>query len=158
MHAAHRNLRALAAGLAAAGLAAPPAHAAANDAWPTAQDIHFVQQMELRAWEARRAQDVAFFERQLADDHVSVQPAGVADKAAVLATLRARRCPLDDYRLGPITLHMPAPNLIVFSYRAEQSGRCGEQALASPSWVSSTYVRRDGQWANTLHQHTPARY
>lgn len=154
--AALRRARALALAV-ASGLAAATAQAAGADAWPIAQDIHFVRQMELRSWDARQAQDLAFFERLLADDHLSVQARGVAGKAAVLDALRTRACQIDDYRLGPLTLHLPAPGLIVFTYRAEQTTRCGAEPLPSPSWVSSAYVRRNGQWAQLLHQHTPAR-
>lgn len=122
----------------------------------TAQDLHYVQQVESRSWDARQANDAAFFERLLASDHVQVDRTGIADKAAVLAAIRDKACTMQRHQLAPFRLGTPAPNLVVLSYRAEHDLRCGAAAATSPVWVTSAYVRRGDTWVRVLNQLTPA--
>jgi len=113
--------------------------------------------LETRTWAAWQAQDAAFFERILAEDHLDVHPTGIVSKAVVVGAVRARICRVARYALGPMNPHRIDERTWLVTYRAEQETTCAGVAVPSPAWVTSLYVRRDGHWLNVLFQPTPAR-
>jgi hypothetical protein len=46
-------------------------------------------------------------------------------------------------------------NTALLNYWAEQDTTCNGNAVPSPAWVSSLYVRRGERWVNALYQQTP---
>ena len=110
--------------------------------------------LETRSWEAWKARDGDYFEWFLSDDHVEIGVAGVADKRAVVATVRSTACVVRDYTVSDFHAQLLGPDVAVLTYHAAQDTRCGGVAVPSPVWVSSLYVRRDGRWVNAVYQQT----
>jgi CubicO group peptidase (beta-lactamase class C family) len=48
-----------------------------------------------------------------------------------------------------------AENAALVTYRATQNTTCGQTKVPSPSWVASTFVKRNGRWRNAIYQQTP---
>ena len=135
----------LAAGAATAALGTP--------AIPEAELIA----LEKASWEAWKARDASFYERTLSDDHMDVHGFGIADKAAVVATVASPACVVEGYTLDGFRFRPLGDDAAMLTYRAEQKTTCNGKAVPSPVWVSSVYARRNGRWVNVLFQQTPAR-
>jgi len=63
-----------------------------------------IRDLESRSWVAWKAQDAAFFDQFLSDDHVEVHGYGVTTKASVVDAVRRAGCVVQAYALGPLTL------------------------------------------------------
>lgn len=57
-----------------------------------------------------------------------------------------------DLEIGSAFAHQPMDDLAVLGYEARVTRGDGQPYRA---WIGSTYVRRDGAWKLTAHQHTP---
>ncbi|MGH9443676.1 MAG: nuclear transport factor 2 family protein [Thermoanaerobaculia bacterium] len=108
--------------------------------------------LEKRSWEAWQKRDGAFFADFVTDDHVDVHAGGPADKAAVVAVVGSPVCVVKSYSVGDFRFTQLGPDTALLVYHAEQDTSCGGNAVPSPSWVSSLYVRRNGRWKNALFQ------
>ena len=113
-------------------------------------------QLETQSWVAWKAQDAAFFEDFLADDHVELGPNGALGKADVVRFIRGHACQVASYEIGQPTVTLVSPTSAVLVYRARQDTRCGGQAVPSPTWATSLYALRDGKWRNVLYEQIPA--
>jgi len=83
---------------------------------------------------------------------VEVGFGGVADKAAVLATVRSRGCVVKSYSVTDLALHRLSADTALLTYHAAQDTVCGSVPVPSPVWVASLYVRRGGRWLNAVYQ------
>ena len=119
-------------------------------------DVDLVRELETKSWIAWKAQDAAFFERFLSEDHVEVHGYGIAGRTAVVNAIRGRVCIVQSYSLSKFSTAVVAPDAVLVTYRADQETHCGNSKLPSPVWVTSLYVKRSGQWLNVLYQQTPA--
>lgn len=111
--------------------------------------------LERQSWVAWQGHDHDFFARMLADDHVDVGTRGVADKASVIAGVASPACTVKSYALGDLKFTRLSADSAMIVYRAQQDTMCGTARVPSPTWVTSVYVNRDGQWLNTSFQLTP---
>ncbi len=108
--------------------------------------------LEKASWEAWKARDASFYERTLSDDHMDVHGFGIADKAAVVATVGSPACVVEGYTLDGFRFRALGADAAMLTYRAEQKTTCNGKPVPSPVWVSSVYSRRDGRWVNVLFQ------
>lgn len=100
-----------------------------------------------QALAATRDRDQDFYRGYLADDAIAVLPAGVFDKAAVVAALGAARVPFQSSKVENTQVIVLNPDAGVVTYRAE---------LASGQvFVTTVYARRNGVWQGVLYQQTP---
>jgi hypothetical protein len=113
--------------------------------------------LERDSWKAWQAQDAAFFETFLSDDHVDVGPNGVVSKKAVVSFIGARACKVESYVLDNFTLTRLSETSAALLYHARQTTTCGGVAIPSPVWATSVYVLRNGRWQNTIYQQLPQR-
>ena len=120
-----------------------------------AADEEAIRALEARSWVAWQAQDAAFFDAFLSDDHVEVHGYGVTGKASVVSALRGNGCAVRTYTLGPMSFVAISVDSAMVTYRAEQDTHCGAAKVPSPVWATSVYVRRSGKWLNVLYQQTP---
>ena len=111
--------------------------------------------LEQQSWVAWQAHDAAFFERFLSADHVEMQGAGPAGKAAVVRGV-AGGCVVKSYKVDRFKLAHFSPDAALLTYRAEQDTTCGTAKVPSPVWATSLFVKRDGRWQNVLYVHSPA--
>jgi hypothetical protein len=112
--------------------------------------------LEAQSWVAWKAQDAAFFEDFLAEDHVELGPNGPFGKQGVVSFIRGHACQVASYEIGKPTVTVVSPTSVVLVYRAVQDTHCGAQAVPSPTWATSLYALRDGKWKNVLYQQMPA--
>jgi hypothetical protein len=100
-----------------------------------------------QALAATRDRDQDFYRGYLADDAVAILPAGVFDKAAVVAALGSSQVPFQSSRVADTRVKVLGPDAGVVTYRA---------TLASGEvFVTTVYARRDGTWQGVLYQQTP---
>jgi hypothetical protein len=96
---------------------------------------------------ATRNRDQDFYRGYLADDAVAVLPAGVFDKAAVIAALGAPRVAFQASAIEDTRVMVLGPDTGIVTYRAT----FGDQVV----FVSTVYARRDGAWQGVFYQQTP---
>lgn len=113
--------------------------------------------LEKQSWEAWKKRDGKFFQEFLSDDHVEVGFGGVANKATVVAGVASPVCVVKSYAVEKFELTLIDASTALLTYHAEQDTTCGGNAVPSPVWVSSLYVRRGGHWLNAFYQQTQTR-
>jgi hypothetical protein len=113
-----------------------------------------VEELERQSWVSWQKRDGAFFQRFLSDDHVEVHATGLAGKQAVVATVSSPGCVVNSYRVGDFKVTHINADTILLNYNAAQDTVCFKKKVPSPAWVSSLYVRRNGEWLNILYQHS----
>jgi hypothetical protein len=113
--------------------------------------------LERQSWVAWQKRDGKFFQDFLADDHVEVGFSGTTNKATVVAFVASPVCVVKSYAVDKFELTQFDANTALLTYHAEQDTTCGGNAVPSPVWVSSLYVRRDGRWLNAFYQQTQTR-
>jgi len=113
--------------------------------------------LEKQSWEAWKKRDGKFFQDFLSDDHVEVGFGGVTNKATVVAGVASPVCVVKSYMVEKFELTMIDANTALLTYHAEQDTNCGGNAVPSPVWASSLYVRRGGHWLNAFYQQTQTR-
>jgi hypothetical protein len=100
-----------------------------------------------RVLAATREHDQEFYRGYLADDAVAVLPAGVFDKAAVIAAVGAPRVPFQASAIEDTRVKVLGPDTGIVTYRAT----LGDQVM----FVTTVYARRDGAWQGVFYQQTP---
>lgn len=113
--------------------------------------------LEKQSWEAWKNHDGKFFQQFLSDDHVEVGFSGVTTKATVVSGVAGPICVVKSYAIDKFELVSFDPNTAVLTYHAEQDTACAGNAVPSPVWIASLYVRRHGRWRNALYQQTQTR-
>jgi hypothetical protein len=113
--------------------------------------------LEKQSWEAWKKRDGKFFQEFLSDDHVEVGFSGVTNKATVVAGVASPVCVVKSYGVEKFEMTMIDANTALLTYHAEQDTNCGGNAVPSPVWASSLYVRRGGHWLNAFYQQTQTR-
>jgi len=112
--------------------------------------------LEHQSWVAWKAQDAKFFEGFLSEDHVELWPQGPADKAGVVRGVAQAGCKVESNSITRFHFTRLSQDSALLVYRAEQETTCGGAAVPSPTWATSVYALRGGQWKNVLYQQLPA--
>ncbi len=113
-------------------------------------------ELENKSWIAWKNRDGKYFDNFLSDDHVEIEPDGVAGKAAVVSIVGSPICVVKSYTVRDYQFTLINKETALLTYHAEQDTTCNGNAVPSPTWVSSLYVLRKGRWQNVLYQHTKA--
>jgi hypothetical protein len=113
--------------------------------------------LEKQSWEAWKKRDGKFFQGFLSDDHVEVGFNGVTNKAMVVTGVASPVCVVKSYTVEKFELTVIDAKTALLTYHAEQDTNCGGNAVPSPVWASSLYVRRGGHWLNAFYQQTQTR-
>jgi hypothetical protein len=114
-------------------------------------------ELEKKSWEAWKNHDAKFFQQFLSDDHVEVGFGGVTNKATVVNGVASPVCVVKSYAINKFELVRFDANTALLTYHAEQDTTCNGQAVPSPVWVSSLYLKRHGRWMNALYQQSQTR-
>jgi hypothetical protein len=112
--------------------------------------------LEKQSWEAWKKRDGKYFQEFLSQDHVEVGFSGVTNKAAVVTGVASPICVVSSYSLDHFELTAFNANTALLTYHAEQDTACNGNAVPSPVWASSLYVKRGDRWLNALYQQTQA--
>jgi hypothetical protein len=100
-----------------------------------------------QALAATKARDQDFYRGYLADDAIAILPAGVFDKAAIVAALGAPTVPFQSSEIKDTRVVVLGPDAGAVTYRA---------TLATGDVMTTTiYARRNGVWHGVLYQQTP---
>ena len=113
-----------------------------------------LQQLEEQSWRAWKAQDAAFFQRFLSDDHVELGFFGPGTRADVVKGVASKVCEVTSYTVDHFKATRIDANAALLTYHAAQDTRCNGSPVPSPVWASSLYVRRNGRWLNAAYQQT----
>lgn len=117
--------------------------------------------LETRVWQALVDGDAAADAALLADDFLGVYPSGFARRDDHLAQL-ADGPTVSTFELSDATSFAVADDAVMLSYRASYrrpaSGDAAPRSApeSASMYVSSLWVRRDGDWVNVFSQDTPA--
>jgi len=114
-------------------------------------------ELEKKSWVAWQNHDGKFFEQFLSDDHVELGFGGVTNKARVVAGVASPLCVVKSYAIDKFEVVRFDANTALLTYHAAQDTSCNGNAVPSPVWVSSLYLRRHGRWLNALYQQTQTR-
>jgi hypothetical protein len=106
-------------------------------------------QVERRGWEALCSDDaVAYYREHLTEDALMAFPFGLMDRDAALSAMATAtpwsRYEIQDPRVIPLG---PDCGVVVYAVTAQREG---EQPFSA--FLSSTFVRRDGDWKLAFHQ------
>jgi hypothetical protein len=113
--------------------------------------------LEKQSWEAWKKRDGKFFQEFLSDDHVEVGFGGLTNKATVVAGVASPICVVKSYTVDRFELTSFDAKTALLTYHAQQDTACNGNAVPSPVWVSSLYIRRGARWRNALYQQTQTR-
>ena len=111
--------------------------------------------LEKQSWDAWKAHDSQFFAGFLSADHVEVGTRGINDKAQVVSGVASPLCKVEEFAVDSFRVTRLSAGTALVVYHARQKTQCGNDAVPSPAWVSSLYVRREGRWLNALFQQSP---
>lgn len=112
-------------------------------------DHDVLLELEHEGWRALSTADgAAYYADRLADDALMAFPFGLLDREQTLAAMAAappwRTYEIRDAVVVPLTDDC---GLVVYAVTAQ---RVGDEPFSA--WISSTYVRRDGEWKLAFHQ------
>ncbi|OLB74504.1 MAG: hypothetical protein AUI14_23250 [Actinobacteria bacterium 13_2_20CM_2_71_6] len=103
-----------------------------------------------QALAATKRGDGEFYRGYVADDAVAIVPVGVFDKAGIVAAMSAPGGGFQSTSITDTRVKVLNDDTGIVTYVAEFPGR-------GSVFVTTVYVRRDGQWQGVLYQQTPLR-
>lgn len=113
-----------------------------------------VMQLERKTWELTKSKDKTAAASLMADDFVDVGESGVVNRSKVLETFG--QATINSFSLGQMQAVALAPTVVVVTYKATAQGSAQGHPLPSPVFVSSVWVKRNGNWLNVLYHDTTA--
>jgi len=115
-----------------------------------------IMELERESWMAWKAQDSAFFEGFLAEDHTELGRGGPATRRDVLGFIRSGACKVESYAISDFRFTRLSESSAMLVYHVRQSTQCAGSPVPSPAWATSVFALRDGRWRNVLYQQIPA--
>ena len=76
-------------------------------------------------------------------------------REAAAKVIETHNCVMKSFEFSDANLRRPAPDVAILTYVATQDTSCGGQKLPKKVFVSSTWVKRDGEWKGFQYQETP---
>ena len=139
-------------GVLAIALAAISAPATAGDGG----DAKLIE-IEKSLWAGWAAADTKAFERHLVKDGINMVSMGFTfGKEQMLKDIGSSDCKVAGYSIGDVRVVRPADKVAILAYSATQDALCGDYKLPERVHVTSTYVKKDGEWKNASYAETPA--
>jgi hypothetical protein len=111
---------------------------------------------EKALWDAFFKKDVKAFEDALAADGVYVDGMGVSSKADLVKMIATMNCKIKNYSFSQEKLTRIDHDAVILTFKAMQDGECDGQKIPAVSYVSSTWVMRNGKWMGFSHTEVPA--
>ena len=112
---------------------------------------------EKALWTAWGNKDSGPTRKETVESYVQVV-AGVgmtAGREAVAKAIETHNCVMKSFEFTDARIRRPAPDVAIVTYVATQDTSCGGQKLPKKLFVSSTWVKRDGEWMGFQYQETP---
>jgi hypothetical protein len=111
---------------------------------------------EKALWNAWFKKDVKAFDEALAADGVYIDGMGVSSKAELLKMIPTANCKIRSYSFAQEKLTRIDKDAVILTFKALQDGECDGQKIPPVSYVSSTWVLRNGKWMGFSHTEVPA--
>ncbi len=111
---------------------------------------------EKMLWDAWFKKDVKAFENNLAADGVYVDGMGVSTKADLLKMIPTANCKIKSYSFANEKLTRIDKDAVILTFKAMQDGECDGQKIPAVSYITSTWVMRNGKWMGFSHAEVPA--
>ena len=114
-------------------------------------------EIEKSLWAGWAAADTKAFEKHVVKDVVNMVSMGFTfGKEQVLKDIGSSDCKVAGYNIGDVRVVRPADKVAILAYSATQDAVCGEYRVPGSVHVTSTYVKKDGEWKNASYAETPA--
>ena len=114
-------------------------------------------QIEKSLWAGWAAGDPKAFEKHIVKDVVNMVSMGFTfGKEQVLKDIGSSDCKVAGYSIGDVKVVRPADKVAILAYSATQDAVCGDYQVPASVHVTSTYVKKDGEWKNASYAETPA--
>ena len=110
--------------------------------------------VERQAWEAFKNKDGGFYRRTLTADASYVSSSGVSTREEIASIAERLTCKVDGYVLRNEQVHSISAEVALLTLRATSDLTCGTRSIHSDAWVSTVFVREDGDWKISFHQET----
>ncbi|HUF03148.1 MAG TPA: nuclear transport factor 2 family protein [Aridibacter sp.] len=112
--------------------------------------------IEKTLWEAFAKNDTKPFEERLAAEFVSLRPTGEADRAAELKSIGEHKCEVKSWSLSEEKATKVNDNFVILTYKGNQDGTCGDEALDKVIYTSTIFMKDGDTWKPVFHANTPA--
>ena len=109
--------------------------------------------LEKAGWQAWKKNDAGWYQKNLADDALSVHGNDVADKAQNIKDFLG--CEVKSFSLDDFKFVMIDKNAALITFKAMQDAVCGGKTQPSAVRASSVYVKRGGKWLNIYYTEIP---
>lgn len=120
----------------------------------TAGTTKQIQAMEQALYTAIQKGDITAFKANVAEDAITMDgngPMPIAEFLKVFSQFKIASFAIDQSKVTFLN-----DTTAIVSYRWTGKGTMMGQALPSPTWTSTTWVKRSGKWVAVFHQETLA--
>jgi hypothetical protein len=111
---------------------------------------------EKMLWDAFFKKDAKMFDDMLAADGVFIDGMGVSGKPELLKMVGTMNCKMKSYSFSQQKMTRLDNDAVILSFKATQDGECDGQKVPATSFVTSTWVMRNGKWMGISHAEVPA--
>lgn len=112
--------------------------------------------IEKSLWEGWKNKDAKPFEKNIAEDSVTINVQGISSgKAQIIKDITTSDCDVKSFSLADVVVHHLAKDAAMLTYKAAQDATCKGQKVPGEVYVSAVYVNKDGSWKSTSYQETP---
>ena len=81
-------------------------------------------------------------------------PTEVTSKTSIVAGVASAVCQVRSYSVDHFELKLLDKTTALLTYRETQDTLCNGNAVPTPCWVSSLYMKRGDRWMNVVYQQT----
>ena len=110
---------------------------------------------EKKLWEAWSKNDTKPFEELLAANFMSYSADGLGDRASEIKSIGEGGCKINSFSLGDGTAVKVNDGLYIFTYKGNQDGTCGGEALDKVVYTTTIFTKDGDTWKPVFHMNTP---
>jgi len=112
--------------------------------------------IEKSLWEGWKNKDAKPFEKNIAEDSVTINVQGISSgKAQIIKDITTSDCTVKSFSLADVAVRRLGKDAALLTYKAAQDATCRGQKIPAEVYVSAVYVNHDGTWKSTTYQETP---
>jgi hypothetical protein len=113
-------------------------------------------EIEKTLWAAWAKGDTKPFEDTLAANFMSLSADGVGDRAAEIKDIASGGCKISNWSIDDAKATKVNDNFYVMTYKGNQAGTCGEEALPKVTYTSTIFMKDGETWKPVFHANSPA--
>lgn len=112
--------------------------------------------IERAAWEAWKTRQPDFYRRTLIPESLYLSGLGAASRDETAALVTRIPCTVQGYELDqPRSLRLTEDSAILIAHTIARY-TCNGKEIEAADWISTVFVRREGEWRIAFHQETKA--